>query len=412
MHMQWKSLVGALAMAGSASWGQAIETGGQVRLQWTQAQAAALGPVAQANALQSGLVAQPDSGASLETELRASGHGLTAVATLQQQRWEARTVDGRAWMNELYASHDADSWQLSAGKKIVGWDVGYGFRPNDMVQQENRRTLVGTTLEGRPLLLAEHFDASAAWSFVAVNPTGDRHDLGAKEPALLARYYRRSGAADWYGFARSADRTGASMGAAVAWVADESLELHGSVRHAARMDGTAFSSPASALTSSNPWQAQVQEGVTQALLGATWTNADQISVLAELWWDGSAASDAQWDAWSERNQQLAALTNHGAPAAAVAGNLAWQTQAFGAASSLRRSNVLLRLSWQNGAWQPALDVLFTPADQGRIVTASLTWQGDRVQVQAGVRANGGPENAVIAQLPVRSTAYVMASWSF
>ena len=60
------------------------------------------------------------------------------------------------------------------GKRIVAWDVGYGFRPNDVVEQEVRRLLLASTAEGRPLLMAEHFDASTAWSFVLVNPTQPR----------------------------------------------------------------------------------------------------------------------------------------------------------------------------------------------------------------------------------------------
>jgi hypothetical protein len=72
----------------------------------------------------------------------------------------------------------------------------------------------------------------------------------------------------------------------------------------------------------------------------------------------------------------------------------------------------MRISWQSGAWQPALDVLYTPADKGHALTASLLWQGDRVQVQGGVRSYGGPADAVLAQLPGRNTAFVAATWSF
>ena len=93
-------------LAGVAN-AQPLQTSGQVRVQWTEAVANTIGPVAQANALQPALVPAPDSGATLESELRVSGHGLTAVATLQQHRWRDRNTDGKAWMNELYASHDA-----------------------------------------------------------------------------------------------------------------------------------------------------------------------------------------------------------------------------------------------------------------------------------------------------------------
>ena len=417
MQAMWIGIVGTLALAGSAACRAqtlelGVELGGQARLQWTQQHSADSGPVAQANTLQSGTVAEPDSGATLEAELRASGHGVTAVATLQQHRWQSHSSEGRAWVNELFAAHDGGAWQYSAGKKIVAWDVGHGFRPNDMVQQEERRTLASSTAEGRPLVMAEHFTADTAWSLVAVNPTAAPEARGALEPALAGRFYQRAGAVDWHGFARLGAHTGASVGAAMAWVASEALELHGSLRYLRRVDSQAIKPTATGLVASNPWQAHTQEDVPQLLLGGTWTAESQLSLLAEAWWDGAAQSNAQWDAWAQRNAQLAALTLLGAPATAVAGNLAWQADAFGVSPNLRRSNVLLRLSWQNGAWSPALDVLYTPADRGRMVTASLNWQGDRVQVQGGWRGYGGPADAVLAQLPSRSTAYLSASWPF
>jgi hypothetical protein len=281
-----------------------------------------------------------------------------------------------------------------------------------MVQQEERRTLVSNTAQGRPVLTAEHFDASTAWTVVWVNPTASVDAIGAQEPALAARYYHRNGAADWYGFARVGARTGTSAGAALAWVASEALELHTSLRYLKAFDSQTLPASVSGLVASKPWLPSTERDVTQLLVGGTWTNESQVSLLAEAWWDGSAASDAQWDAWSQRNRQLGALAGLGAPAGAVAGNLAWQADGFGVSSNLRRSNVFVRLSWQNGAWQPALDLLYTPADGGRSVTGSLTWQGDRWQVQGGWRVYGGPSDAVMAQLPSRSQAYVAATWAF
>jgi len=356
--------------------------------------------------------ALPASGAAVETELRASGHGLTGVVTLQQQRQESQATDSRAWVNELYASHDGGAWQYSAGKKIVAWDVGYGFRPNDMVQQEERRMLVSSTAEGGALLMAEHFNANTAWSWIWVNPSKPAEQAGAQEPALAVRVYQRDGAVDWHGFARLGAHTGASVGGAVAWVASDALELHSSLRFSERVDSLAIASQVKGLVASNPWQPGTEHDVKQLLVGGTWAHVSQLSLLAEAWWDGTAPADAQWDAWAQRNGQLPTLAMLGAPAAALAGNLAWQAQAFSVSPSLRRSNVFLRLSWQHDAWQPALDMLYTPADQGRVVTASLIWQGDRVQVQGGLRVYGGPASAVLVQLPARGMAYVAATWTF
>ena len=64
---------------------------------------------------------------------------------------QGRTTTSRAWVNELVLSHDAGAWQFAVGKKVVAWDVGYGFRPNDMVQQEERRTFASSSAPGRPV---------------------------------------------------------------------------------------------------------------------------------------------------------------------------------------------------------------------------------------------------------------------
>jgi hypothetical protein len=388
------------------------QVNGQVRLQWDGVQANTAGPLAASHALQSGIADLSASGATLQTELRVSGKGMTSVLTLQQQRNQGQATDSNAWVNELYASHDAGAWQFSAGKKILAWDVGYGYRPNDMVQQETRRTLISSTPEGRAMLLAEHFTASTAWSLVWVNPTAARDSLGAQEPALAARLYQRSGAADWYGFARVGTHTGTSLGTALAWVATDALELHSSWRYAKQVDSTVARSGASGLQASNPWQPGSVPDVTQLLLGGTWTHESQLSLLAEAWWDGSATSDAQWQAWSERNRQLSSLAGLGAPAAAVAGNLAWQAQALGTAANLQRRNLYLRLGWEHEGWQPTLDLLYHPFDGGRMVTAALLWKGDRVQWQAGLRVNGGPRDALLAQLPTRQQAHLSATWMY
>ena len=405
---------GAGADANAAS----LEFSGQVRPEYIDRQAATNGPLAQAANLGTGIVTPPASGPVLETELHVSGHGVTGIATLQQQRREGEGgLQSHAWVNELYASGEALGWHVSAGKKIVAWDVGYGFRPNDFVAQELRRTLLATTTEGRPVLTAEHFDASTAWSFVLVNPTKPRAQRGAEEPAFAARVYQRDGAIDWHGFARYGAHTGASLGAAAAWVASDALELHGSVRwlnaaDTTAIDAGAIKASATGLVRSNPWVDASVRHVAQALVGGTWTNADQLSVLAEAWWDGTAPSNVQWDAWNARNRQLGSLIGTRVPASALAGNLAWQASAFGASSNLRRANLFMRLSRTFEKWQPALDVLYTPADAGRAVTVSLGWQGDRVRFDGGFRVYGGPGDAVLAQLPTRRIGYLAGTWSF
>ena len=400
------------ATAAAQTESSALPLSGQIQLQWDQRQANSAGPLAAADKLAPGTVAQPGDGATLATELHSSGKGWSASATLQQQTQQGVATQSRAWFNELVATHDAGAWQFSAGKKIVAWDVGYAFRPNDVVQQEERRSPVTTLDEGRPVLMAEHFDADTAWSWVWVNPTKPAAQTGAQEPALAARVYQHQGSVDWHGFARLGAHTGGSAGAAVAWVASEAVELHASARWLERADSLAISPTATGLVQTDPWQTTNLAHPVQALVGGTWTAESQLSVLAEAWWDGTALSDSQWTAWGTRNALLARLPTLGAPASAAAGNLAWQSDAFNASSSLRRRNFYVRMSWDVDAWQPSLDLLYQPADGGRIATAALLWKGDRVQLQGGWRIYGGPAQAVLRQLLTRSQGYVTASWMF
>ncbi len=412
-HLTWGAV--ALLISGAAAAqteGATPPLSGQVRLQWDQRQANSAGPLAAADKLAPGTVALPGDGATLATELRSSGKGWNASATLQQQTQPGVATQSRAWFNELVATHDAGAWQFSAGKKIVAWDVGYAFRPNDVVQQETRRTLVSSLDEGRAVLMAEHFDADTAWSWVWVNPTKAHAQTGAQEPALAARVYQRQGSVDWHGFARLGAHTGASAGAALAWVASDALELHASARWMERADTLALHSAATGLVHTDPWGTESVAHPVQALIGGTWTHESQLSVLAEAWWDGTALSNSQWNSWAARNALLTRWPTLGAPASAAAGNLAWQSGAFNASGSLRRSNLYLRASWDIDAWQPTLDLLYTPADGGRTHTAALLWKGDRVQFQGGARVYGGPANALLAQLPTRRQAYLMGVWSF
>ena len=255
---------------------------------------------------------------------------LHAGATMQAQQGDEAPGITPSRFNEAYAQGSAVGWLWSAGKRVVAWDVGYGFRPNDMVQQEVRRTLVPEPLEGRPLLMAERFDADTAWSVVWVNPTQEAFATGAQEAALAARAYWHSGAVDWHVFARQGQQSGASLGIAASWVASDALELHASVRG------------------------------DQQLIGGTWTNTQQISLLVEAW----------------------------------------------------PKNMYARVSWQHERWQPALDVLYMPADQGVLATASVVWTGERINIAMGLRTTAGPDSAMVRHMPYQRQGYVVASWPF
>ena len=414
-----------VALAAMMAWAMAAplcaradttEMSGQLRTVWTQRQVAHTGPMAQANAMQPGIAAAEASAATAQLDLRTTAHAgplqLNASATVLAQQTEGGPRTRLSRVNEAYAAGQALGWQWSAGKRVISWDVGYAFRPNDMVQQEVRRTLASDTQEGRPLLMAEHFNGDTAWSMVWVNPTRERSRDGMDEAALSARLYQHHGSADWHAFARQGEQTGTSLGAAASWVATDALELHASVRAYRQVMHLESSVTGTSLTADNPWRTKRSGSGQQLLIGGTWTSENQVGVLVEAWHDDTALSDAQWSDWSARNRALPTWLSQGVPVAAVAGNLAWQGKAFGVSNSLRQDNLFVRLSWQHDRWQTALDVLYTPADQGSVTTASVVWSGERFKLEAGLRAHGGPTDAVVRQLPVQRQGYLVASYAF
>ena len=389
----------------------ADDIGGELRVRWDSRSVNTHGPLADVNRLAPGTVETSTSAGVAEAELRGRWRMLSGNLLLSSER---------SRFNELYASGDFGAWQMSAGKKIVGWDVGHGFRPNDFVQQEARRTLLALTPEGRPLLQLEHFKAESATSLVWVNPQRVRDDADeqrfARESALAARWYTRAGAADWHLFARAGQHTGASLGAALAWVASDALELHASARVLQRHDGWRFDPAAGAApVMSNPWRVATLGGTSQWLVGASWSGEHKQSVIVEAWHDGTALADAAWDSWGTRNAALATLGAQAGlpppPLRGIAGNLAWQASPF-AANNLRRDNLFVRLAWQPDHWLFTLDLLVTPADRGRAVTAGLQWQGDRLRINTAWRAYGGPESSLMALLPQRRSGVLSAAWAF
>jgi hypothetical protein len=424
------ALAAQFAMAQTRIDGDAARV--ELRLRYDLSQANPGGPIADANALASGIAADASSHAVAEAELRgtwrapsvAAGRAaLTAAAVIDagrrtltyshETRADARLIEG-------FAAGDFGHWQASAGKKVVAWDIGYGFRPNDVVQQEVRRTLLALPQQGRPLLEAERYGAQTAAALVWVNPhhanAAPNEQRGAAESAVAARAYARDGAADWHFFGRWGRHTRASVGTALAWVVSDELELHASTRLSQRHDRWQIEPQAMhAPRATHPWHEATLGRAAQALVGASWTGERQISVIAEWWYDGTAMTNREWDGWRSRNVALAALGGQsGLPQnliSAIAGNLAWQATPF-AAGNLRRNNVFARLSWQPARWVVSLDALVTPSDRGQVVTAAAQWQGETLRINAAWRSYGGPADALFAQLPQRSAAVLAATWSF
>lgn len=264
--------------------------------------------------------------------------------------------DGALHINELALERPLAGGFLTAGKKVMSWDVGYAFRPLDVVQQEDRRALNPVTPNGVPMLAWEAFDASRAITIVLTNPQhgAARADQPRADGALAVRLYRQDGATDQYAVLRLSQRNGVEGGASFSHVANEALEWHGSLLLQQRHEQWLGSSAAL------PLRAVRQDGGGKVLAGFTWTTESKWSALGE--------------AWLDRTVQHA-----------------------------QQRNVLLRLAHTMGDGEISGDVLWQRGS--RIASVAATWKPGPWLLSASLRHFDGAAGTVVKTVAVASVQY-------
>lgn len=283
-------------------------------------------------------------------------HGmLRGVFTARQDSRDG----GALRVNELSLERPLAGGFATVGKKVMGWDVGYAFRPLDVVQQEDRRALNPVTQEGVPMLAWEAFDASRAITVVWTNPGHGKGDQPKGDGALAVRLYRQAGATDQYAVLRASRRNGLEGGVSFSHVAGDELEWHGSVLLQQRHDEWVLRRTA-------PPQWQRFDGGGKALAGFTWTTESKFSVLGEAWLDRTAGKG-------------------------------------------RQRNLLLRASQTAGDAEVAADVLWQPRQGAiagsRVASVSATWKASPWLLSASLRHFSGAAAAFTRTVAVASVQY-------
>lgn len=335
--------------------------------------------------------------------------GLNAEARLRLEAAEDRQPERRGLVNQLYYDGDLGGGDaFTVGRKTLSWGVGFGFRPLDVIQRENRRGLNPAPLVGVPVVAWERFTADTAWTVLAANPLGERGQVDdVRAPALALRGYRlTANGDDLHAVARLSARQRLELGAGMTGTLGDAFAWHAAALYQRRTAVLRHSliGSATTLAAADPIREELRDGGLSAVVGAQWTGASGFGLLVEAWRDAAAWTRRDWRQLAEltaRQQALAGL----APPSAIDGNLAWSAQAF-ARPNLLRDNLLLRLSYEaEQRWKYSLELLTTPADGGRVLTAGIVWQGDRQTFALGVRQLGGAADAAYALAPQRRLAY-------
>ena len=352
-----------------------------------------------------------------ELEMRTAWSGINLVATARSSAKSGARPDNELLINELYYEPTLFGERFSLGKKILSWDVGFGFRPLDVIQRENRRSIFASTLEGVPYLAWETFTAEDAWMLVLANLGRGLAGMVKNDESLALKYFRRFDNTDVHALLRVSRRNRLEAGASFSSVVGESLEWHASLLQQARYEktfNTLIGRSGLPLSASDPFVTQTNRQGRKALLGATWTGESGISLLVEAWYDRSAHSAAEWRAAAAlARRQVALLGRPGIAESAVLGNLVYGTRAFEQPNLLKK-NLLLRLSHrtEGESFEPAIDILYTPEDGGRVITASLGYEANRYRIDAGLRVYGGDADSAYRLLPEKRVAYVALQAAF
>jgi len=354
----------------------------------------------------------------IEQELRGRAGPVSLLLTATESGQEGARPAGRFVANEAYADFSLGGERFAVGKKALSGDVGYAFRPIDVLQRESRMQMMPPQLEGIPMLSWDNFSPDGAWSLVIANPGHQRRGEAREDGSLALKLYRRAAAADLHGVLRSSNRYGLELGAAASLVPGDALEVHASVltqqRGERRLPLAENASIRDLLTADSALVTATIASPRKALVGGTWTTAEGFSLMGELWWDGTAPTAADWQRLSRQAAQRAALLGlPGVPAAAVAGATAASLRMFDQ-GNLARRGLLTRLAWSEpgGGWSAAADMLKALEDGGWTLTAAVAWQGDRLRLDAGLRRYGGRADSAYRLLPERGVAFVGLSLAY
>ena len=344
-------------------------------------------------------VGQDRGRADLELQWRSNGVNLVATGRASVREGERAQYSGI--VNELYWDGRAFGQHLTVGRKIMSWDVGFGFRPLDVLQRDDRRVLFASTYEGVAVIAWERFNESSAWTLAYANPGAGKGAGPRDDESLAARYYHHIENVDLYVIGRVSERLGLEAGVAAAVVAKDSLELHGSFRYQRRLDRTLIrdADEQAVLPGDAPFMLVTGHDRLTALAGATWTHANGLSVLGEWWYDPAGYSASEWRnllALVRGREELPQRT--GAPPEAIGAALAAGTR-YLEQPNLLRQNLLLRISHQRETFQRSFDVLWTPEDGGIVATLSLAYGWNRQHISTGLRVFGGASDAAYRALP-------------
>jgi len=315
-------------------------------------------------------------------------------------------------VNELFLSKSIDNWELTLGRKISSWGVGYGFRPLDVVQQYDQQTTSQQSMIGKNQFTLEYFSDMSSWSLLWVNPFQKKQTDNHQLESFIAKYSTSRDNYDLHTLLRYNNENKLQLGLGGIQIISDSISFHGSLLvnqryqkqiHALAGQSTIF------ISSNEPYITKEYHYGLQALAGLSWSGISKHNVIIEYWYDEMAYSRQQWKKhFRLAEQQQTMLAQTAIPKELVYGNIAWAANAT-QAQSLAQHNLMIRWNYDADYWKPTINILLSPDDKSYMTTLSITRAYNLFKLETGVRLFNGSNNSVYGGLIISNTVFATLS---
>lgn len=332
--------------------------------------------------------------AAIDMSMEAEGIRIAATANWNKEGEQSETD---LQFSEAFYDFSWGNWLLSAGKKKLDWDVGYGFRPLDMFSPTDSLAIYNAVPPGAVMLVGDYFTDVGNISLLCNETSPDYLQRGmrvAKGGGCGGRYYQYFDHFEAQWVTHYDEKLGVRLGGSGQTVIGESLELHGSLLWQENYRTPSFNKVSVGDTFIPEVETQWRRGAIQSLFGMNYSLASGMTVIAEYWHDGRAPSDGQWrevlHASKESKLDYAQKI--------LRGHFANQ--------NLFRDNLMLHLRASKEVWRPELTWVLNPNDGSMFIDGQLCYHGkSERQLCSGLRQYAGGDESIYEHLSYQTSWY-------
>ncbi len=340
---------------------------------------------------------------------------LTYLFSLHNQLSSNQSSETNVNTNELYLTKNWDDWEVTLGRRISSWGIGYGFRPLDVVQQYDQQTLARQSTIGKNMLALEQYSGMSSWSLLWVNPNQSDESENREIESIVSKYSTSQEAYDLHAVFRYNELNRFQLGLGGIHISSDQVAVHGSLllsqRYQKQIHQLAGQSTV-LLAERFPYETVDYHRGTQALIGINWSSSSKHNLIAEYWYDQQAYSRQQWRKLFELAKNQQNLLNQTAiPPTLIQGNIAWSAMAT-RAQALTQHNLMLRWSYDADHWKPSANILISAADKSSMITLSTTRSTHLFKFEAGIRLFNGTNDSVYGGLLVSNILFMTLSGEY